>query len=413
MGRPVHELSHHVQPLGVDEDTGPLQGERNGRAVVGDDRKVENHALDERQAEAFVFAHGQEDVGRPVQGEHLFVRDVPGKDDLLGPEEELIGHPDEAPVIPGEGSGLSDDDEPDEGRDVPLEVERRPDEVLDPLVRGDAADEEDVGPVVTVEAVDEGAHGPGVLVKIDEKGKDARLPVAQVRELPAVVLRIRQGDVDDRRQKGQLFASQPADPGHLRVERSKEVLRRDVVVDKDLPALEPGESLSQGGGQGKMEERHIARSGRLEFRERLSLKTPIAVQAVDPGSEPLRPEEIPHMGRGVPDGVSAVIGRDELVDPHCADTLFTWSRRILETFPAAYFSRARSWPSTTCPRNERSLSRRSIKAAVAGRFFSLRRRPPPFMVSSTAPAANPMTGTRMWNASMMGTPNPSCSLMLR
>ena len=192
--------------------------------------------------------------------------------------------------------------------------------------------------------MNKGAHRLGIFVKIDEEREDVRLQETQIREFPAVVLRIRQGEIDDRGQKSQLLPSQPTDPGHLRIERGEEFLGRDIVVKKDFPALEPGESLSQGGRQGKMEDRHVIGSGSREFRERpgFGFKTLITVQAVDPGIKPPRPEEIPHPGGGVPDGVTAMKGRDELVDPHCRDTLSTWSRRIFETVPGEYFSRARS-----------------------------------------------------------------------
>ena len=238
------------------------------------------------------------------------------------------------------------------------------------------------------------ARRPLVLGEIDEQRKDLR-----VRGSPAP--RARGGCTPNRpgpdRPSGRSEPAPPgpsrADPGHLGVELGEKLGRGDVVVDDRLfaraDAAQAPRSAARAGRNGGWSTSSRRRAGNSLKEPGLPFQAAVPVQAIDFGLEALGPEEIPQLRRLVADGVAAMEGRDELVDPHRPGHPVDVSEQdAADVLPAERFPGPRLAGDDPRP-GAPVVAQDPVDQGgrPAGSPFRRSTTPPPFMVSSTAPAA--------------------------
>ena len=69
-------------PFLLEQDAGPAEGIGNIAAVVGDDRDIQQHGLDQGHAETFVFAETDKDVGGAVVAVQGCIVNLAGQFDM-------------------------------------------------------------------------------------------------------------------------------------------------------------------------------------------------------------------------------------------------------------------------------------------------------------------------------------------
>ncbi len=192
-----------------------------------------------------MLAQRKKNVGGPVEGKHLLIRNMAGEDNFFGPEEEIICEPNETVVIFWDRFFFSDNHQPDKRRNVFFIIKYDPDEVLDFLVRGDSTDKENVRPLIPVKMEGKGVNGFLIPGKIDEKRKDPGLAAAKGFELAGVERRICQPDVHDRNDGSQLLPAEPGQPQQLITVALEKFGGSDIVGQEDLPTGQAAEGLTE------------------------------------------------------------------------------------------------------------------------------------------------------------------------
>jgi hypothetical protein len=109
---------------------------------------------------------------------------------------------------------------------------------------------------------------------------------------------------------------------HLLAVTPEKFRRREVMIQNDSTGGQVRESLAQGRSQGKVKDGDIAGTWLDKFGKKLRilLKTGVPGQTIYFGLKSLREKKTLHMIGGIPDGIPAVKGRYQLVDPLHPDT---------------------------------------------------------------------------------------------
>ena len=128
------------------QHSGAVHRRWHGRGRVGDNGNLLVEGLDDRNAESFVRAGAQKEVGDLVIGVQLRVCDMPGEVHVRDAQlsDELVKHGKVFLV----SAIRSDQQQPRPRIEVALIGVEVPNHVLDALIRNDSADEQNIGPFI-------------------------------------------------------------------------------------------------------------------------------------------------------------------------------------------------------------------------------------------------------------------------
>ena len=222
------EGSHMGQALRGEERARAAQRLPHRPAVVGHDGHPRRHRLAERQPEALVLAHRDEEVGGAVTRAELVLADGAEEPELLSkwPRPRLdLAEVGRAPL-----HAADEDQSHRRSRSAPPELERQLDDILDLLVGGEAADEEEVRLAVAEPAVESlvarVADAPG----LEGRGDDRDVREAALAQLTGGELAEAERGLDLLAQCGELEPAVVERARDRRIVRSEEPGRGDVVV---------------------------------------------------------------------------------------------------------------------------------------------------------------------------------------
>jgi hypothetical protein len=295
---------------------------RHRSRAIGEHGYVHQHRLHQRDPEAFVLAHGHEDVRCLVAGEQVAVLEVAGEDHLPRRQAQLDRQRLESVEIAAATRRLAHQHQAQVGRDVALPVSGHADEVVMALVGDETADEKDVGAPVREVARQHVARRFRIAREVEVDGQDARAREARRLQLLAVELAVAEGEVHMIAKSAELLAPDPADADHLLVVALEEPGGRDVVMDEGAPSAMPLQRLGQGRRERVVQDDRVRGRARAPLRPGAPVTPQILVQleSVDVRLVAPRAEGVPHQPRGVADGIAAMERGHPLVDPHDAST---------------------------------------------------------------------------------------------
>ncbi len=246
----VHQRGDMDRIAILEQHASAIHGGGHRGGGVGQHRHLLVKRLDDRNAEAFVFAGAEKQIGRLVEGHQLFVRDMTDEMHLRDTEtaDQLV----QRRQIAFESRLRTHEQEPGSRiEDGVVRVEPA-DHILNLLVGDHAPDENDIRPVVVEIASDEPVR---LAIEVREVWNDRQhrgSRESQRLEILPIEFRVAHRQVAAIRVRLQFPPASKRLPGQPAVD-SDEVLRRgDVVVDERHPIRQ-----GVGGARGLRPERKM------------------------------------------------------------------------------------------------------------------------------------------------------------